>query len=749
MVAGLWRLAGLGLALAAGRYDVSKHNVTWEELLPEPGKNSEGDATYLNSMPVGNGHIAANVLYELAEHKIKVIVSASSAWSEAGELLKVALLEVQLNASLASGLLVGGFKQVFDPQTATVNITLGELSALIYVDANSDTLLVELSSFAFVSGVQLLPLRTASTSEVPAFDCRAYTTSADVVKGDNVVYHWNAGQGPHSEFMVSTFSATNTPLDDSMADPLLRRGTGAQLLVDASLKRVAVAVLTAQAATNQEFETKLDAVARAAPAAPYADHAAWWSTFWDRSHIEVSGEPALTQLYVLQRYLQAVQARSPYPIKFNGMLFTANRAGKADFRQWGGLNWWQNLRLPYYNMNSAGDSDMLLTLLLQFESTVPVARARTKHYFGFDGIWWPEYTHPLYGTTHPSSYGCNRTDPSEPIWHSQDVWNGYNRQGSLDLSLLILDYLSHTQGDDQGLLEIPIGVIQFYQNLWGNTTDAYGNMVFFPTQAVETWQCPGWPVDPTNCPTNDMPTIAGLRAVLEKLIQLPGRSADEKASWSALLKRVPPLPSRDGKFVPCDTCNKSAPAASPGCHHTSNVENPELYVVHPYRLATVARGDAESLKMAQAAFDVMLFPSDDGWNQNAMDAALLGSAAKAKNYVLKRAAAGSAPGYRFPAFAPHMQDYEPSSDHYGVMNNALVYMLLAPKDDEQEGVLLLPAWPCEWDVQFKLHAPRRTVIEGRLLAGALSFTVSPPERAAAVQAGHCQRTVHEEHATYV
>ena len=31
--------------------------------------------------------------------------------------------------------------------------------------------------------------------------------------------------------------------------------------------------------------------------------------------------------------------------------------------------------------------------------------------------------------------------------------------------------------------------------------------------------------------------------------------------------------------------------------------------------------------------------------------------------------------------APHEQDYEPSSDHFSVMQNAFHYMLIAPADD--------------------------------------------------------------------
>jgi hypothetical protein len=46
--------------------DVSAHSVTWSELLPKPGVNKEGLATYHNSMPVGNGNVAANANYDAA-----------------------------------------------------------------------------------------------------------------------------------------------------------------------------------------------------------------------------------------------------------------------------------------------------------------------------------------------------------------------------------------------------------------------------------------------------------------------------------------------------------------------------------------------------------------------------------------------------------------------------------------------------------------------------------------------------------
>jgi hypothetical protein len=48
---------------------------------------------------------------------------------------------------------------------------------------------------------------------------------------------------------------------------------------------------------------------------------------------------------------------------------------------------------------------------------------------------------------------------------------------------------------------------------------------------------------------------------------------------------------------------------------------------------------------------------------------------------------------------------------------------------EGRAIFLLPAWPKDWEADFKLHAPYRTVVEGSVRAGKLvSWTVTPPSR---------------------
>ena len=57
-------------------------------------------------------------------------------------------------------------------------------------------------------------------------------------------------------------------------------------------------------------------------------------------------------------------------------------------------------------------------------------------------------------------------------------------------------------------------------------------------------------------------------------------------------------------------------------------------------------------------------------------------------------------------------------------------MILAPEPGPNGKLNLFPAWPVEWDVDFKLHAPGRTLVEGVLRGGKLvKLKVTPKSRA--------------------
>jgi hypothetical protein len=72
------------------------------------------------------------------------------------------------------------------------------------------------------------------------------------------------------------------------------------------------------------------------------------------------------------------------------------------------------------------------------------------------------------------------------------------------------------------------------------------------------------------------------------------------------------------------------------------------------------------------------------------------------------------------------------------MMTALQAMLMQPGDDAENTVVLFPAWPCEWDVSFQLHAPMATLIDVEYARGKLvSLNVTPESRRAHVKFVGC------------
>jgi hypothetical protein len=78
-------------------------------------------------------------------------------------------------------------------------------------------------------------------------------------------------------------------------------------------------------------------------------------------------------------------------------------------------------------------------------------------------------------------------------------------------------------------------------------------------------------------------------------------------------------------------------------------------------------------------------------------------------------------------------DWLPDQDHGANIMLTLQAMLLRPVGST---VYLLPAWPRDWNAQFKLHAPVKTIVEGTVRDGKLvELKVTPAARRANVVVG--------------
>jgi hypothetical protein len=93
------------------------------------------------------------------------------------------------------------------------------------------------------------------------------------------------------------------------------------------------------------------------------------------------------------------------------------------------------------------------------------------------------------------------------------------------------------------------------------------------------------------------------------------------------------------------------------------------------------------------------------WYQDAIFAARLGLTEEAKFLVIRKLQNS---GRRFPAFWGPGNDWTPDHNHGGSGMIALQEMLLQTDGDK---LFTLPAWPKNWDVHFKLHAPYNKVVE--------------------------------------
>ena len=153
-----------------------------------------------------------------------------------------------------------------------------------------------------------------------------------------------------------------------------------------------------------------------------------------------------------------------------------------------------------------------------------------------------------------------------------------------------------------------------------------------------------------------------------------------------------------------------------------NSENAELYAVFPYFNYGVGLPD---LDLARNTYDARVFKSSTCWGQDGMDTAILGWADRAKAEAIANFTAYG--GERFKWFWKGGHDWEPDMDNGGAGMSIVQLMLLQTRGDK---MLLFPAWPKDWDVRFKLHAPQNTTVEGVYEKGVLKqLRVTPQSRA--------------------
>ncbi len=422
----------------------------------------------------------------------------------------------------------------------------------------------------------------------------------------------------------------------------------------------------------------------------------------------------VSQMYHLQRFITACAGRGAFPIKFNGSLFTVPPGATEndpDYRRWGPGYWWQNTRLPYISLCTSGDFDLQRPLFRMYaEQLLPLCQYRTRHYLGHGGAFYPECL-MFWGAMFSETYGwtpfAQRTDKLQA-----SGWHKWEWVGGIELAWMMLDYYDHTLDREfltRSALPLAHEILTFFDEHY--PTNAQGKLVMYPSQALETW----W-----RC-TNAAPELAGCLALTERLRAMPPELVDgaERAFCERLHAKLPPLPLHQIN-------GRTALAPAEFFADKRNIENPELYAVFPFRQFAFNRPHRD---WALTALEHRGDRGHIGWRQDDIFTAYLGLVDETRDAIVSRARSHDR-NERFPAFWGPNFDWTPDQDHGGVLMKTFQAMLLQADGDK---IYLLPAWPKDWDVEFKLHAPRQTVVAGVYRHGRLeSLRVQPAARRADV-----------------
>jgi hypothetical protein len=353
-----------------------------------------------------------------------------------------------------------------------------------------------------------------------------------------------------------------------------------------------------------------------------------------------------------------------------------------------------------------------------YRNMLPLLKERVRRYFGHDGVHFSETTQ-MWGLNRDTDFGKDN-----PEFYPQTGYMKYNWDCGLELSIMLLAYYQHTQEQAfvaETLLPIADQVVTFYEQHYKRDKD--GKLHISPSQSLETW----------HTAENPTPVVAGMRVVLAGLLALPESltTSEQRKRWTRVLgevKEVPIAEESGKKWI------KPAHVFS----DKRNAEHPELYAVFPYPIYGVGKPD---LEIGLETYKRRENKRTGGWQQDAIQAALLGQTADAKSFLLQNITTenlmGGAnekakrPDSRFPAFWGPNFDWIPDQCNGSVILSTLQYMLM---QTDGKKIILLPAWPKDWNASFKLHAPYQTTVEGQVENGkVLDLKVTPESRKKDIQ----------------
>lgn len=739
---------------------MDEYNLVWTS----QSKNSS------ESMPCGGHDIGLNVWAENDE--LLFYIGKSDAFDENNGLLKLARVRVKLTPNPFAG---KDFRQEFDLQDGCVKISGSNetvtAEVVLWVDVFRPVIHLDLKTSKPVTAeatyeswrtkdFKLRPGENFENSYKWAPFDTVYSHKDEIAfVGNNVLfYHRNKS---YTEFDANVHLQGLDNVKDQLYNPVKNNTfgglmTGSNMVPDGNTtgkyvdagfsgwklkskspvrkQSLEIYLFTEQTKTLDDWKAGLNQVvqeARDNSKTAEAKTRDWWHEFWNRSYIQIQPGAGVSKPewqvgrnYQLFRYMLGCNAFGTSPTKFNGGLFTydpvftdSQKPFTPDYRNWcGGTMTAQNQRLVYFPMLKSGDFDLMKPEFEFYRTALRNAEIRTEQAWGHQGASFTEQIEN-YGLPNPSEYGWERPEGFDKGLE-YNPWLEYLWDTSLEFCEMIMETNRYAGKDITEYMPLIKSCLTFYNEHYqylarkrgAQAFDGDGKLILYPTSGCETYKMA----------YNSTSTIAALQTVLKHLLALPGDylPAGERKKWEQMLNRIPPM-----AFRQIDGHTTIAPAEA--WARIQNIESPQLYPVFPWHIFGVGKPDLDvALNTWKYDPKVIEFRSPMGWKQDNIWAADLGLTDEAADLCLKKLQDS---GRRFPAFWGPGFDWAPDHNWGGSGMIGLQEMLLQTNGEQ---ILLLPAWPKNWDVNFKLYAPQNTTVDCSFRNGKIiSLKVDPDSRA--------------------
>jgi alpha-L-fucosidase 2 len=741
---------------------VSRYDVIWNT----PSKDASG------MMPIGNGDIAAGV-YAIGDGDLYLLLSKNDAYTYQGDLFKTGRVRISLDPNpFRRG---KPFRQTLDLSTGSIFVEADGVKLRIWADAHRSVCHVEITAPDEIA-ISARPefwrrfdhCAANQSSYTPGVARNGIEPTQDVCLKRNGRILWYFAVGDRSIYTDDLKAYEVEGMASRFADPFRFNTFGNLLACPTLILRsgalagkgktfdIRIHGLTMQ---TPKPETWIEEIQRKAQmpvevAEDWQAHCAWWAAFWKRGWImatdrtlppesreRFSGEPTtdgvreeedaaalVTQNYNVFRYLMACQSRGRVQVKFNGGLFTqplrlgTSTPGKSprdysieqrdgnwltheDDRLWGRRFTYQNQRLLYWPLLASGDFDLMKPFFDYYVNLLPMRQAISKAWFGHEGAYYRENIEPT-GGERDCDKGL-RPPKSKPGEKYEGWYHAYYFTSGLETTAMMLDYVRYT-GDtafrDRALAPFAREILLFYDLHYPR--EANGKIRLEPAQTLETW----WvAINPT-------PDIAGLRFCLDGLLEMKVGTPEDQTRWRRFRREIPEVFLRAVE-------GHEAIAPATKWDRMSNCENGEMYAAFPFRCFGIAQGTGGVVDWTMKHRSVKDAFGCACWTQDQIGWACAGNAAQAADGLVRRFRIAS-PMCRFPMYGREGPDSCPDFDHFGSGSVALQRMLVQEAGNK---ILLLPAWPADWDVDFKLHLAHNTVLKGQIREGKLTAWDIQPE----------------------